>query len=324
MELIQPKPIKFGTSTSRLSLGKITLSCYILENGKYIFTLESIQKAMGYNGKSKNWLFEFLAHINRLTVIEPALLEALSRTILFETDRSVTGEVKSGVEAAIFLEACGEIKRAKDEGFLFVSELKFAKAAEIILDALSDKNILQMIDFATGYSLFRQNHKDALSRYVKNETGQNTAAWIRSFPDAFFDYMFRLRHWTWTDLVEKAPVAGRLISDLVFDRISHELLDKLENTRPRMKYRKKDQPEEYIEHPELKTHLHSVSALLETSGFNQPVFEQLLNRTFPKQNVTQWETKITTENTNTSDRLWSFNDSLRNVLGQKGTNKKLK
>src|SRR5688572_15108881 len=174
----------FGSETQKLKIGSFTFSCYLLENGRRLFLKNSIQKAFGYDGKSENWLFEFLMHINRLTPIEPVILEALGKDIVFQVKSGDGFTKRVGISPNLFVEACRAIVTANDDGFLYMSEVRFAKTAESILAAIGDSDIEKLIDFATGYELFKQNHKDALSRYMVTN-GSQYANWIKSFPDSF-------------------------------------------------------------------------------------------------------------------------------------------
>lgn len=323
MDQIKPYKILFGTESSKLKLDGLELQCYILEGGQHVIIIDSIQKAMGYKGKSKNWLFEFLMHINRLTLIDPALLEALARKIALEAASTVAGDIKYGIEANRFLEACQAIMKAKDEGFLYLSELTFAKAAEKILKSTEEKGIGKLIDFATGFELYKNNHKEALLRFYLKNSGQKSAVWLRSFPDDFFEMIFKFRGWNWRDLNINAQMVAGFLNDMVFSRIAPRLLEELEESKPKMKYRKKNTQEEYLEHPGLSTHLLGISALMTSSGKSLPIFEQLLTRTFPRQN----ELKFPGNETHDIDlkkqdeKLSEFNETLKKALTQKGSNK---
>lgn len=281
----KPLSIAFGSQSLKLKLDAIELPCYILENGLYVFPKDGIQKAMGYEGKSKNWLFEFLSHIGRLAKVNADFLEALSQNTLFEI-ASLKGDriIAQGIAPDLLIEACKTIVNAKNDGFLFVSELKFAKAAETILKNIADKDVYKRIDYATGFDLYKQNHKAFLFRAMKAKFDEEYFVWAKTFSDAFFEVFFKFKEWQWADLNNKADEATDFIQEIIFSRLDNALLAELNNAKPRMKYRKENSPEEYLEHPKLQEYLQSVLAFMKASEGNDYIFMNLLNRSYPKQN----------------------------------------
>jgi len=309
--------IAFGNDSLKLKLGKAALPCFILKNNKRVVDKQSIPKALGYDGKSENWLFEFLLSINRLTPIEPALLEALGKSIPFQ--RNIDSPIKHGIEAKLFLEACIAIVKANNEGFLYLSELRFAKAAEEILNAVEGQDIEKLIDFASGYELFKQNHKEFLSRFMSKQLDANFPWWIKSLSESFFDAIFDFRGWQWQDLNQNPGKVGNYINDLIFSRIEAGLMEILETTKPKMKYRKPNTAEQYLEHPQLKDHISAVMALMKASGANQAIFEQLINKGFPKKrDLKLVETETNEPNKKTANvKRAVFNESLQKAVIRK-------
>lgn len=303
--------VAFGSETLRLKIGNASLTCFILDNGQRILTKASVQKALGYDGKSENWLFEFLINVNRLTLVEPVILEALGKDILYTTDSSI---IKHAISPNLFVEACRAIVKANSDGFLYVSEQKFAKAAENVVNTIGDADIEKMIDFASGYDLFKHNHKEVLIRVMQSGGNQHYPVWIRSFPDYFFSAIFAFNGWNWNDLNEKAEKIGAYLNDIVFSRIDEELFELLNSSKPKMKYRKKNTQEQYLENQELKTHTSAVVALLRASEKNETIFEQLLNKSFPMQRTLGHAMPKRDAGINTGVKLSVFNETLQKAL----------
>jgi hypothetical protein len=276
----------FGSEAQKLKIGPFTFSCYLLENGRRVLLKNSIQKAFGYDGKSENWLFEFLMNINRLTPVEPIILEALGKDIAFQVKSGDSFAKKLGISPNLLVEACRTIVAANDAGFLYMSEVPFAKAAENILKSIGDADFEKLIDYATGYELYKQNHKDALARFLTAD-GNSYGNWIKSFPDGFFQTIFAFKGWNWKDLNENPEKTGAYINDIIFSRLDDELFEVLETTKPKMQYRKKNTPEQYLENQNLKAYMQTVIAFLRAADRNETIFEQLLTKSFPiRRNVT--------------------------------------
>jgi hypothetical protein len=315
MDPIKPYNITFGSESLKLKLGNLALSCYILENGQRVLTKTSVQKALGYDGKSENWLFEFLMHINRLTPVEPVILEALSKDAVFQINNAEITATKYGVSANLFVEACNAIIKAKEDGFLFISELKYAKSAETIIKAIGDADIEKLIDYASGFDLFRQNHKEALMRFMITNYNKEYPVWIKSFPNNFIEAILAFKSWNWKELNENAEKIGAYFNHILFSRVEDVIFENLESSKPKMKYRKKNTPEQYIEHPDLKAQIQAITALIRASGKNQTIFEQLINKSFPNKRDLMADASQKQENTDKSSaKLSVFNETLGKAL----------
>lgn len=276
---------KINTSQFKgsISLDSVSLDCHVLTDGTRLFSVYGIQKCMGYEGKSENWLYEFISHLDRLMPVDPILLEELSESISFKQTLPNGSIITSmGILPNIFFTACNAILKAKNEGFLFVSELKFAKVAETILSNIDFAEVNNIIDYSTGVELYKGNHKELLSRFLKNHLENNCFIWIKAFPDSFFKAIFDFKDWKWADLNTNTAEVADFFTDTIFSRVSDEAFSELEASKPRMKYRKKNTPQTYLENSQLSAHLHSISTLIKVAEQEENLFTLLLNNAFPK------------------------------------------
>ena len=267
---------------------------------------------MGYDGKSENWLFEFLMNVNRITPVEPVILEALGGDLRFATE---SGTTKSAISPNLFVEACSAIVNAKNAGFLYMSELKFAKAAENILKNIGDTDIEKLIDGATGYDLYKHNHKEALIRAMLAKNDGQYPVWIRSFPDTLFSAIFNFNNWGWKDLNGKSEQIAAYFDEMIFTRIDASLFDTLNSSKPKMKYRKGNTPEQFLENPDLKSYTSAIVALIRAADRNHAIFEQLINKSFPKQRVLNAAKKDADKTTGV--KLSVFSENLQKALNHK-------
>ena len=305
----------FGSESQKLKLGSLAFSCYLLDNGQRVLLKNSIPKVFGYDGKSENWLFEFLMHINRLTPVEPVILEALGRDIVFQVKSGESLSKKLGISPNLFLEACRTVVQANNGGFLYMSELRFAKAAENVIKEVADADIEQLIDNATGYELYKQNHKDALARYMSGND-QSYGIWVKSFPDSFFRTVFLHKGWGWKNLNSDAVAFAAFLNNVVFSRIPHDLMVELQDSKPKMQYRKKNTPERYIEHPDLRAYLQAISSLMTASDNSDMIFEQMLSRAYPQiRNIL--DTSAKKDAGQNADAFIMFNDSIQKAFHRK-------
>jgi hypothetical protein len=110
----------------------------------------------------------------------------------------------------------------------------------------------------------------------------------------------------------KPEFMGKVLYDIVFCRISNELLTELRSNHPKRSYKRKNGQLQNNEHPEMKNHLEIIMTLLKTSGDNWFIFLQLLNRSFPFKN--HYNNIIQFENSNSiKESLSSFNSILKKL-----------
>ncbi|HEX9980555.1 MAG TPA: P63C domain-containing protein [Flavobacterium sp.] len=307
---IEDKPVKawFASSGMHLAVKDIHLPCYVLENGQRVFDKAGVQKAMHYTGKSKDWLNEFLENIDRYAKLPDELLESIAANPAFETS---SGEIRFALQPQLLAESCRVIATAKDAGFLYLSEYKYAKAAATIYELLQSHDAVMLIDYASGYDAYKFNYKEALGRRLCETTG-SFSGWMKSFPDAFFDMLFELTGRSWKDTAGMQEVAD-FIYNAVYLRLEPGLLGELNQGKPRMKYGKGYALTSYNEHPDLQAYLISLRKLHKDSGGNYSTFMQLIDRTYPIKRLRTNPGEAEAQPTG----IGAFTDTLKKVISRK-------
>jgi len=268
--------IAFGAENRPLQLGPILLSCYILENGQPILAVSGIQKALGYEGKSDHWLADLLSHIGKF-IPNAALLETLQNAPLFSNGSSPF----KAVDPETFLEICKTIVDANKDGFLNLNQVKQARQAEKVLQHLNTSNCRQLIESATGFKFYKEHAIAHFAKSLSAELNDPAFDWLRTFPESFFLKLFEFHPSGWEDMLANPKALGKIITDIVFSRLSDELLETIRTQKPKRAYQRKNGLQDN-EHPELKDYVSTVLSLIKASGDNWNIFLQLLNRSFPK------------------------------------------
>ncbi len=276
--------IIYGTENLPLKVGNINIQCYLLENKIPVFVKKSIQKALGYDGKSEDWLLDLFGSINKFYPIPGALFDAYENPILFESTAE-NGEITilKGVSPEIFQLTCQTICNAKKDGYLSVQQLKHARAASIILDAIVDADLVERVETATGFSFLKETGKNYLSAYFIDHTNDDLWQWCRAIPDEFFEITFELYDLGWADLRNRPKAVGNALYELVFSRLEPNLSEDLRKQKPKRSYRKKKIIPGSNLHPAFSAYLTEVTAAYKAAGGNRTIFIQLLNRMHPQQ-----------------------------------------
>lgn len=275
--------IAFGSEQLPLRIGNIELPCFILDNRQAIFAKNGFQKALGYDGKSEDWLFDFLSSINKFYPIPGELFASYEKPILFEVSSKEGAIIMSGIPTYILLMTCQTIINAKSDGYLSVGQLKHAKAAQTIAQYASLHNLNEAVAQASGFDFAKESGKEFLQQFLVKSTNDNAYHWVKTFRDSFYDMLLVLNGFSWTDLRAKPEEISSLLHEIVFSRISDNLLAELRENQPKRSYRRKGKNSDN-EHPVLKDYIAETLSLAKAAADNWTIFIQLLNRIHPKKN----------------------------------------
>lgn len=145
------------------------------------------------------------------------------------------------------------------------SQMPIAIKADILMRGLAHTGIIALVDEATGYQEVRDRKalQEILDRYI----GQELAKWVRTFPDDFYQEIFRLKKWEFKPGSNKRPMMmAKLTADLVYSRLAPGVLDELRKLTPKDdKGRRKNKLFQWLSpefgHPVLKSHIAGITYL---------------------------------------------------------------
>jgi len=195
------------------------------------------------------------------------------------------GKLAVGYEATILVDLCDAVLDARDAEVLKGKQLIVAKQCEILTRAFAKVGIIALVDEATGYQEIRSRY--ALERILDKFISKELLKWAKTFPDKFYEQMFKLRDWQYIPFSIKRPgVVGRYTNDLVYERLAPGVLEELKRITPRdakgrTKHRFFQRLTEDVGHPRLREHLTAVIALMKAAS-NWGQFYRMLQRALPK------------------------------------------
>jgi hypothetical protein len=269
-----------------LRIGTLELACYILTDRQAVFAKNGFQKALGYDGKSEDWLLDLLSSINKFYPVSGDLFEAYENPILFENahpDGSIS--IVSGILPETLLATCSTVVNAKKDGYLNVNQLKYAKTATNIYSYFLENDIQQAVAEATGLNFAKDTGKSYLQHYLQQNNSDLIYLWIPALRDAFWEKIFEIHDLDWYDLRQKPKNIVNILQEVVFSRLNEPLAHLLRTQKPKRIYRRKGFKAQDNEHPELSLFITELLSLLKAAADNWTIFLQLLNRIYPKNNV---------------------------------------
>jgi hypothetical protein len=200
------------------------------------------------------------------------------------------GQQAYGYEATTLIDTCELILKARDaDGILGASQRKYAEAADIVIRAFAKVGIIALVDEATGYQGVRA--QNALQAYLEKLIRKELAAWVKRFPDEFYENIYKLKSWPWPGIQKnRYSVVAYYTRDLVYERIAPGVLKELEEKEPKNeKGRRTNKLHQWLTddvgHPLLAQHLHSLimfQRLALSSGFGWHRFVRMVDQVMPK------------------------------------------
>lgn len=279
---------KYGSDKTPLRLGELEIPCYVLDDGTRVFSGRGIQKAIGANvNTSGGWLSKFIKSDAVSSNLMPGIIDKLNTPIVF--NRNTSGGSQSdtyGYEATLLIDLCDAIIKAF-EARLLTNETYYNNA-NIIIRAVAKVGIIALVDEATGYNKEKTRAKNELQKFLDKFLSEEAARWIKVFDDSFFEDLYKMHNWTWTQTSKRPGIVGKWINDIVYERIAPLVLAELDKKNPKNENGNRSKKHhQYLSRevglPKLKQHLEAVHAIARISGYDWIIFMNNMDKAYPKQ-----------------------------------------
>lgn len=280
---------KYGSDKTPLRLGDIEIPCYVLNNGTRVFSGRGLQKAIGFRSQSGQWMKSFCNTIGLSPYLNAGTLSIsgrLANPIKFKRNNAGGSQSETyGYEATLLIDICSEIIDANRAGDF--NDVTIIRNADIIIRSVAKVGIIALVDEATGYNKEKNRAKDELQRFLAEFINQEASTWVKTFDDTFFEDIYRMRNWTWAKATAKPSFVGKIINDIVYERIAPLVLEELKNRNPKndhgnRRYRFHQFLTSDVGKPALKQHLAILHSFAVASDYNWGRFMYLLDKSHPK------------------------------------------
>lgn len=189
-----------------------------------------------------------------------------------------------GYRAELLTDVCSVYLDAERFGALLPTQKHIADKCRILQRSFAKLGVIGLIDEATGYQQMRAH--DALSKLLEQYVAEELQKWVKTFPDEFYEQLFRLRDLDPGEGTNRPAYFGHLTNDIVYDRIEIGLRKELKSKSPKAPTgRRKNHLHRYLTpdlgHPKLREHIASVVTIMKLSR-DWESFETNLNNVHPK------------------------------------------
>lgn len=248
-----------------LKIGETEIPCFVLDDGRRVISGRGMTAAIGMKGRGQG-----IARIQGLKALKSLennnLPLAIDNPIQFIGGSPKVGISSDGFEATVLQELCEALLKARDAGALKTEqEIRYGAYSEMLTRSFARVGIVALVDEATGYQQVRP--QDALQQYLELLVRKELAAWVKKFPDEFYENIYKLKNWVWPGMKKnRFSVVGHYTKNLVFERIAPGLLKELEAKSPKnengiRKGKLHQWLTEDIGNPMLAQHMHSLIML---------------------------------------------------------------
>jgi len=283
--------------TGVLKLGEIELPCAVLSDGTRVLTETDFMAGMGMyrsgalsvrreQGDGGAQVPLYLAFKNLIPYINMHLGDMHQLVLKYKTER---GSIAHGIRADMIPKICDVWLDAQEDGVLGDRQEQIAAKAKLLMRALAHVGIIALVDEATGFQ--RDRAANALAEILERYIAKELQPWVKTFPDEFYEELFRLRGLQFpADKVKRPQYFGHLTNDIIYKRLAPAVLEELKNTVP-----KNEQGKRYhklfqgltpdLGHPKLREHMASVLTIMKLSN-DYTDFHGKLERIHPEYNQT--------------------------------------
>lgn len=282
---IMPIFAKYGAPERPLKIGNIEIPCYVLADGTRVLAQRGLQGGIGLSeggGKrGERKIVELMEKLNEKGIDVKGLVVRANSPIRFFTPQ---GGQADGYEATILPDICAVIIEAARKRVLGKRLEHLAVRAAALQHGFATLGIIALVDEATGYQEFRQ--RDALARILEKFIAKELRPWIKTFPSEFYQQIFRLNGWKYSENCGRPSVIGHWTNNIVYRRLAPGVLDELKRQTPRteagnLKYKLFQHLTEDFGHPKLREHLVGVTMLMKYSP-NWKIFMERLDKEYPQ------------------------------------------
>lgn len=225
-----PKAI-FGAVDKPIKIADIQVPCYVLDDGRRVITMtgmvDTLNIARGGSMKRGMSRLELFASGKLIKpYISKELYQRVSNPIKFRIGRSVA----YGYDSDTLIEVAEAVLAADAAGVLMSQQSPIVHQCRVILSGLTRVGLIALIDEATGYQTKRDANElqQILTTYLLPEH----RPWMQTIPQEFTNEIYRVYGWKRQANNQGPRYAGKLIRQLIYERLPKPVLPALDNLNP--------------------------------------------------------------------------------------------
>jgi hypothetical protein len=276
----------FGAPDKPIRIADIQVPCYVLEDGRRVIPtngmLDTLTMARGgAMVRGMNRLELFVSRDRIKPFVSNDLYERIKNPIKFLIGKNIA----YGFTSDTLIEIAEAVIQADNAGVLQKQQAGIAHQCRVITSSLTRIGLIALIDEATGYQTRRDS--DELQKLLTAYLLPEHRPWMQSIPEEFTSEIYRVYGWKRQANNQGPRYAGKLIRQLIYERMPKPVLPKLDELNPSNKnYQRKHRHHQFLTEKQgldhFRTQVITVMTLLRISK-DKPEFKRHLEAYFGSQ-----------------------------------------
>jgi hypothetical protein len=220
-----------------LKLGTVELPCYVTVDGERLVSGRGMQEALRLvdeelpesGQKPGSRMTRLLNNIK----LKPLIFKNKSQDHFLPKKIRFQGKIINGYNGEMLADICDGMLEARAQNLKLTARQEIVAAqCEMLMRAFARVGIAALIDEASGYQNVRPI--DALKAYLDTILLKDLAAWVKRFPDEYYENIYKLKGWDWPGMSKnRYSVVGKYTNDLIYERLAPGLKDELDKRNPK-------------------------------------------------------------------------------------------
>ena len=207
------------TGTGRITIGGVDVNFYVLDDGSRIADMEAATQGLGMSP-------ERLMRIPGVTDTLPSSVLAHAKKPMEYRDTQ-SGRPKPCVLAEVLIHLCASVLSVRRANGLRDDDRMYGNFSEMLLADVATKAAKVFVDAITGSIMPNASKDTALTTSI-------TQPYFRTYPDEFYDELYRLRGLGEVTNYGKHPsYFGNLTNNIIYKRFAPGALAALKDQTPR-------------------------------------------------------------------------------------------
>jgi P63C domain len=240
-----PKAVS-GEADKPIRIADIEVPCFVLDDGRRVITMTGMLDtlAMARGGamvKGMNRLELFVSRGRIKPFVSQSLIDRISKPIQFRTGRAMA----YGFDSDTLIDVAEAVIQADNEGVLQTQQAAIAHQCRVITSSLTRIGLIALIDEATGFQTQRDANElqQILTTYLLPEH----RPWMQTIPQEFTNEIYRVYGWKRQTNNQGPRYAGKLIRQLIYERLPKPVLPALDQLNPsNKKYQRKHRHHQFL------------------------------------------------------------------------------
>lgn len=228
-----------GSPDKPIKVGGIEVPCYVLEDGRRVIATNGVLDALemargGAMIKGMNRLELFAAQSRLSSFVSKELLARIANPVRFR----IGNNTAHGFESDVLIDLAEAVIAADNAGVLQKQQSGIAHRCRVITSSLTRIGLIALIDEATGYQ--KRRDADELQQILAAYVLPEHRPWLQVVPEEFTDEIYRVYGWQRKAQNRGPRYAGKLIRQLVYEKMPKPILPALDEQNPSTKgYRRR-------------------------------------------------------------------------------------